>query len=78
MARLIGIADAYDAMRSTRTYRDAMQHAAVLSEIRRYSGIQFDPALTPLFVRLDFRDFDRLIDRHIQREVGDAPSAGAA
>jgi HD-GYP domain-containing protein (c-di-GMP phosphodiesterase class II) len=78
MARIIGIADAYDAMRSTRTYRDAMQHATVLSEIRRCSGIQFDPALTPLFVRLDFTEFDRLIERHIRREAGELRSAGAA
>jgi len=68
-ARLIGIADAYDAMRSTRTYRDAMQHDKVLSEIRRCAGLQFDPMLTPLFMRLDFDEFNRLITRHIRREA---------
>jgi HD-GYP domain-containing protein (c-di-GMP phosphodiesterase class II) len=68
-ARIIGIADAYDAMRSTRTYRDAMQHDKVLSEIRRCAGMQFDPMLTPLFMRLDFDEFNRLIARHIRREA---------
>lgn len=51
MARIIAIADAYDAMSSDRPYRKAMEHDAVVAEIRRCSGSQFDPALAEIFVQ---------------------------
>jgi len=77
-ARIIGIADAYDAMRSTRTYRDAMRHDRVLAEIRRCAGAQFDPMLTPLFMRIDFDEFNRLIAGHIRRESAGGDAGGMA
>jgi HD-GYP domain-containing protein (c-di-GMP phosphodiesterase class II) len=64
--RLIGLADAFDAMSSTRTYRHAMPLDHVLAEIERCSGTQFDPDLAGCFVHLDFEPFDRLIDKHRQ------------
>jgi HD-GYP domain-containing protein (c-di-GMP phosphodiesterase class II) len=69
MARIIALADTFDAMSSTRSYRSAMPRATVLAEIQRCSGAQFDPELTKRFVALDFTEFDRM--------VGEA-SAGAA
>jgi HD-GYP domain-containing protein (c-di-GMP phosphodiesterase class II) len=78
VARIIGIADAYDAMRSTRTYRDAMPHEKVLAEITRHAGTQFDPGLAPLFVNLNFVKFNELIARHIRREAGERTSSEAA
>jgi hypothetical protein len=51
--RLIGLADAFDAMSSNRTYRDALPHEQVMAEIRRNAGTQFDPALADLFDALD-------------------------
>jgi putative nucleotidyltransferase with HDIG domain len=44
-ARLIGIADAFDAMTSVRPYRGAMSVEAALTEIVRCAGTQFDPVL---------------------------------
>ena len=44
-ARLIGIADAFDAMTSVRPYRGALSEEAALAEIVRCSGTQFDPVL---------------------------------
>jgi HD-GYP domain-containing protein (c-di-GMP phosphodiesterase class II) len=44
-ARLIGIADAFDAMTSTRPYRAALGTDAALEELVRCSGTQFDPVL---------------------------------
>jgi putative nucleotidyltransferase with HDIG domain len=44
-ARLIGIADAFDAMTSVRPYRGAMPVEAALTEIVRCAGTQFDPVL---------------------------------
>ena len=66
--RLIGLADAFDAMSSNRTYRSGMSRREVLSEVIRCRGSQFDPELADLFVRLDFTAFDRAIEKHHRRE----------
>jgi HD-GYP domain-containing protein (c-di-GMP phosphodiesterase class II) len=44
-ARLVGIADAFDAMTSVRPYRGALSIEAALTEIVRCAGTQFDPVL---------------------------------
>ncbi|HEY40761.1 MAG TPA: response regulator [Dehalococcoidia bacterium] len=44
-ARILAVADTFDAMTSDRPYRDAMSPAAVLSEIKQCAGTQFDPAV---------------------------------
>jgi len=62
--RLIGIADAFDAMSSNRTYRDAMALERVLDEFKRCRGEQFDPELTDVFLGLDFAPFDAMILKH--------------
>ena len=62
--RLIGLADAFDAMSSTRTYRSALNHQIVLEEIRKCRGAQFDPELAEVFVKLDFEPFFDLIAQH--------------
>lgn len=43
LARIIAVADAYDAMSSKRSYRDVMPQAAVREQIERRLGTQFDP-----------------------------------
>lgn len=50
--RIVGIADAFDAMSSTRTYRRALSGADVLAEMRRCAGSQFDPELIPHFLEM--------------------------
>lgn len=67
-ARLIALADSFDAMSSTRTYRPALPREQVLREIRKCAGTQFDPTLAPTFATLDFRDYDALVARHVERE----------
>ncbi len=42
-ARIIGVADAYDAMSSARCYRPALSKEKVLEELENGSGTQFDP-----------------------------------
>jgi putative nucleotidyltransferase with HDIG domain len=44
-ARIIGVCDAVDAMLSDRPYRKALDLNTVREELRRYSGIQFDPGV---------------------------------
>ncbi len=50
-ARIIAIADTYDAMTSTRSYRKALDHATAIAEIERCAGSQFDPNLASLFIK---------------------------
>ncbi len=49
-ARIIAIADSYNAMISDRPYRKAMSKEAAIEEIIKNSGTQFDPFITSLFV----------------------------
>ena len=51
-ARIIAVADAYDAMTSYRSYRDAMSQADVRAEILRCSGTQFDPVFAEIMVQM--------------------------
>ncbi len=51
-ARIVAIADAYDAMVNDRPYKAAISHEAALDELRRHAGTQFDPELVTLFCDL--------------------------
>ncbi|MBC24327.1 MAG: hypothetical protein CMJ32_10485 [Phycisphaerae bacterium] len=62
-ARLIALADTFDAMSSDRTYRGGRSRDEVLAEISRCRGAQFDPEFVDAFCQLDFTEFDRLISQ---------------
>lgn len=49
LARIIAVADAYDAMTSDRAYRRALPHSVTMTEIANCAGAQFDPDLTQAF-----------------------------
>ena len=49
-ARILAIADAFDAMISPRPYRRALTHEHALAEVERGAGTQFDPVAAELFV----------------------------
>lgn len=49
VARIISVADAYDAMTSNRAYRRALPHEVTVDEICRCSGTQFDPDVAGTF-----------------------------
>jgi HD-GYP domain-containing protein (c-di-GMP phosphodiesterase class II) len=51
-ARVLAVADAYDAMTSPRPYRPALTGERALQEIERCSGSQFDPVVAGTFVDL--------------------------
>ena len=50
-ARLIAVADAFDSMTSTRSYRGARSVDAAIRELTRWAGTQFDPAIVGALVR---------------------------
>jgi putative two-component system response regulator len=51
-ARILAVADAFDAMTSDRPYRAAMSMEEALAEIERCTGSQFDPEVTTAFLRV--------------------------
>jgi response regulator RpfG family c-di-GMP phosphodiesterase len=51
VARIIAVADAYDAMTSHRAYRRALTHDVTIAEIKNNAGSQFDPDLADAFTR---------------------------
>lgn len=51
-ARIIAIADTYDAMTSNRIYRAKLPDSKVVAEFERCKGTQFDPELAQLFIRM--------------------------
>jgi response regulator RpfG family c-di-GMP phosphodiesterase len=50
IARIIAVADTYDAMTSDRAYRRALPHEVAVNEIERCAGSQFDPEVSDTFV----------------------------
>jgi len=59
-ARILGVADAYEAMTSARPYRKTpLSHEIAISELRKYSGIQFDPQVVPILIGLPHEILDR-------------------
>ena len=51
-ARIVAVADSYDAMNSRRIYRDALPEEEIYQEMKRNRGTQFDPAIVDVFLKL--------------------------
>lgn len=52
VARILGVADSYDAMASNRSYRDALPQMVIRREIERGKGTQFDPEIADIMLRI--------------------------
>ncbi|MBN2097107.1 MAG: response regulator, partial [Candidatus Omnitrophica bacterium] len=66
-ARILAVADAYEAMTSDRPYRRAINPIEALSELERCSGSQFDPKIVETFVQILKREKSLLLNN--KREV---------
>jgi hypothetical protein len=55
-ARVLAVADAFDSMTSTRSYRGARPVAEAIEELRKWAGTQFDPAFVDAFVTAIMRE----------------------
>jgi diguanylate cyclase (GGDEF)-like protein/putative nucleotidyltransferase with HDIG domain len=72
-ARILSVCDAVDAMSSDRPYRVARPRSDVIAELKRCSGVQFDPEVVAAFCRLAERAGDDLVvnsaDRVMQQSA---------
>ena len=57
-ARIIAVADAYDAMSSRRSYRDVLPQSQVRTEVEKGKGTQFDPELVEIMLNIIDEDTD--------------------
>lgn len=51
-ARMICVADSYDAMSTTRCYRSKLSRDVILQELSQNAGKQFDPAIVPIMIAM--------------------------
>lgn len=58
MARIIGVADAYDAMTSNRSYRSVLPQSVVRGEIEKGKGTQFDPLFADKMLEMIDEDLE--------------------
>lgn len=49
-ARILAVADSFDAMTSTRSYRVALSQTYAFGELRKHAGTQFDPEVVEVFI----------------------------
>ena len=68
-SRIILVADTVEAMTSDRPYRKALSLEAVVSEIQKYSGTQFDPKVTEPFLRLLEREGESFIKKNQKFDI---------
>lgn len=62
VGRIICVADSYDAMHSSRVYREKMENDEIIEELKRNKGTQFDPRIVDAFLAVlqDIGNFDDL------------------
>ncbi len=71
-ARIIGVADALDAMTTDRPYRKALSFESAVAEIRKHSRAQFDPEIVEAFLScMDDPVFVQLAEQSEQRLAAD-------
>jgi putative two-component system response regulator len=76
-ARIVAIADVYDALSSKRVYKAPLSHEECVSTIAAEAGKHFDPRLVQVF--LEIESSFRNISRHLKpEEAGDSPAESAA
>jgi response regulator RpfG family c-di-GMP phosphodiesterase len=68
-SRIILVSDTLEAMTSDRPYRKGMPLEAVLSELHKYSGSQFDPVCVDAMLRLLNREGEEFLSRDEQFDI---------
>lgn len=70
-ARILGVADSYDAMTSNRSYRKALPQDVVRAEIEKGKGTQFDPVIADIMIQMIDEDKDYTMQQadSMQRKI---------
>ncbi len=63
-ARIIAVADAYDAMTSYRSYRDPLPQEKVVCEMEKGKGTQFDPRFADIMIKMIGEDTEYRLREH--------------
>jgi hypothetical protein len=69
LARILHVADAFEAMTADRPYRKALSTEQALAELRKFAGVQFDPEVVDAFVKTSWADEARDSDAGIVRPI---------
>jgi HD-GYP domain-containing protein (c-di-GMP phosphodiesterase class II)/pSer/pThr/pTyr-binding forkhead associated (FHA) protein len=72
LARIVAVADTFDAMTSDRPYRAGMPPRKAFKEVETQSGLQFDPECAAAFLRLQ-DEVVRVMESNTMRMTGTAP-----
>lgn len=70
VARILALADSFDAMTSRRVYRDKLNFNSVINEISINKGIQFDPQITDVFLSILKREGMNILINPLDARVG--------
>ena len=65
-ARILAVADTFDAMSSKRSYRDSVPREIVLKVIDENRGTQFDPTVADAFLKLDLSWYDAALNKTLR------------
>jgi HD-GYP domain-containing protein (c-di-GMP phosphodiesterase class II) len=65
LARVVAVADAIDAMTTSRTYRPARPMRDAVAEVLRSAGTHFDPVLARVVGAIDLRDLQAIVGLHV-------------
>jgi hypothetical protein len=90
LARILHVADAFEAMTADRPYRKALSNEQAVSELRKFAGVQFDPEIVDAFMKTSWAEGTRdpgrsdlrpipLLGQHAARAAQsfDAPAPGS-
>ncbi len=69
IARIIAVADVYDAMTSSRAYRNALSSEVTVQELQRVSGTQLDPEIVKVFLKNCIEDVQSKQENQTAGEV---------
>ncbi|NLC52959.1 MAG: hypothetical protein GX770_03220, partial [Firmicutes bacterium] len=76
-ARIMAVADVYDALRSKRVYKEAFSHAESVRIIREESGKSFDPEIVEVFIG-NHDEIRKIFDRYTGNKVRSYVHPGVA
>jgi hypothetical protein len=69
LARILHVADAFEAMTADRPYRKALSTEQALAELRKFAGVQFDPECVDAFVKTPWADEARDTDAGVMKPI---------